>query len=195
MQAPKAYLLPQAWHDVALRLHAHGVPMQRVLHSATLNAEGYRIVRHEKRREPFEGRHLNDAIEVERETMQAAVNAGDWLIQLGGLHDRFIVEVLEPQGIDSFFRWAFFDSVLNRKESFSDYVFEDEAERLLAAEPGLRARFEAWKAAHPEQLNDPEAVLGFIFRHARRYAEPGWLLYPVLRLLESPDEALFTPAA
>ena len=94
--------------------------------------------------------------------------------------------------MDSFMRWGFFDSVLNRKEWFSDYVFEDEAERLLDAEPGLRQRFEAWKSAHPEQLGDPEAVLGFIFRHAQRYAEPAWRRYPVLRLLESPA-TLVTP--
>lgn len=194
VQPPRAYLLPQAWHDVALRLHAHGVPMQRAARSGALRAEAYRIVSHQKRREPFEGRHLHDALEVAVEPTLAAVSEGDWLIALGGAHDRFIVEVLEPQGIDSFFRWAFFDSVLNRKESFSDYVFEDEAERLLAAEPELRALFEAWKAAHPEQLGDAEAVLGFVFRHARRYAEPGWRLYPVLRLLE-PPAALFTAAA
>jgi hypothetical protein len=95
-----------------------------------------------------------------------------------------IVEVLEPLGIDSFFRWGFFDSVLDRKETFSDYLFEDEAERLLAAEPALRRDFEAWKAEHPDRLGDPQAVLGFIFLAARRYAEPAWRRYPVLRLLE-----------
>ena len=194
VKPPTAYLLPQAWHDVALRLHAHGVPMQRATRAGTLRAEAYRIVAFEKRSQPFEGRHLHEAPGVEIEPMQATVAAGDWLIPLGGRHDRFIVEVLEPQGLDSFFRWAFFDSVLNRKESFSDYVFEDEAERLLAEEPVLRERFDSWKAAHPEEQGDAEAVLGFIFRHARCYAEPEWRRYPVLRLLEAP-ETLFTPAA
>ncbi len=183
---PQGYLLPQAWHDVALRLHAHGVPMQRAARAGSLRAEAYRIERHEKRAEPFEGRHLHALVEVAAEPLDASVVPGDWLIPLGGAHDRFVIEVLEPQGMDSFMRWGFFDSVLNRKEWFSDYVFEDEAERLLDAEPGLRQRFDAWKAAHPEQLDDPELVLGFIFRHAQRYAEPGWRRYPVLRLLESP---------
>jgi hypothetical protein len=155
-------------------------------------AEAYRVERYEKRRVPFEGRHLHDRLEVRAEPMVAEVAEGDWVIPLGGPHDRFVVEVMEPLGIDSFFRWSFFDSVLDRKETFSDYVFEDEAERLLDAEPGLRERFEAWKAAHPDRLGDPQAVLGFIFRHARRHAEPEWRRYPVLRLLELPAE-LFTP--
>jgi hypothetical protein len=180
---PRAYLLPQAWHDVASRLQAHGMPLQRIARDGRVGAEAYRIVRHEKRPEPFEGRHLHGAIEVRVEPIDADVAEGDWLLPLGGPHDRFIVETMEPQGMDSFFRWGFFDSVLNRKESFSDYVFEDEAERLLAAEPGLAERFEAWKKTHPERLADSQAVLRFIYENARRYAEPEWRRYPVLRLM------------
>ncbi len=184
---PRAYLLPQAWHDVALRLQAHGVPLQRATRATQVRAEAYRIERFEKRRVPFEGRHLHDLLDVRAEAVDASVAEGDWLVALGGPHDRFIVEVLEPLGIDSFFRWSFFDSVLDKKEDFSDYVFEDEAERLLAAEPGLRERFEAWKVEHPDLLGEREAVLSFIFLAARRYAEPECRRYPVLRLLELPE--------
>lgn len=191
---PRAYLLPQAWHDVALRLQAHGVPLQQAARAGRVPAEAYRISRFEKRRVPYEGRHLHDVLEVQAEPMAADVAAGDWLVPLGGPHDRFIVEVLEPLGMDSFFRWAFFDSVLDRKENFSDYVFEDEAERLLAAEPGLRQRFEAWKAEHPELLGDPQAVLGFVFLASRRYVEPEWRRYPVLRLLVLPEALLLAEA-
>jgi hypothetical protein len=187
VRPPRAYLLPQAWHDVVLRLQAHGVALQRVARAGRVRAEACRIVHFEKRRVPFEGRHLHDVLEVETEARLFDLAEGDWLVPLGGPHDRFVVEVLEPLGIDSLFRWAFFDSVLDRKEAFSDYVFEDEAERLLAEETGLRDRFEAWKAAHPGSLGDRDAVLGFIFLAAQRYAEPEWRLYPVLRLLELPQ--------
>ncbi len=186
VRPPLAYLLPQAWHDVAQRLAAHGVQIQRVIRSGRAAAEAHRIQHFEKRPLPFEGRHLHVELQIDTEPVQAEVAEGDWLLPLGGPHDRFVVEVLEPLGMDSFFRWAFFDSVLDKKEGFSDYVFEDEAERLLASEPGLRARFEAWKAQHPDQLGDSQAVLGFIFHAANRYAEPTWRRYPVLRLLELP---------
>ncbi|MBQ1762212.1 MAG: peptidase M14 [Aquincola sp.] len=189
---PRAYLLPQAWHDVAQRLQAHGVKLQRVARTLTLPAEALRITHFHKRPLPFEGRHLHDELQVEPEPLQATLAVGDWVVALGTTHDRFVIETLEPLGIDSFLRWGFFDSVLDKKEHFSDYVFEDEAERLLDAEPGLRQRFEAWQAAHPELQTDPEAVLGFIFRHARRYAEPEHNRYPVLRLAELPA-LLFQP--
>lgn len=187
---PCAYLLPQAWHDVATRLQAHGVPLHRAARAGRLPAEAYRITHFEKRPLPFEGRHLHERLEVQVEPLTAEVAEGDWLLPMGGPHDRFVVEVLEPLGIDSFFRWAFFDSVLDKKEGFSDYVFEDEAEQLLATEPGLRQRFEAWKAESPERLADAQAVLGFIFHASTRHAEPQWRRCPVLRLLESPQALL-----
>ena len=190
---PRAYLLPQAWHDVALRLQAHGLPLQRARRAGRAAAEACRIERFEKRRLPFEGRHLHELLETRTEACVADVAEGDWLLPLGGPHDRFAIEVLEPLGIDSLFRWGFFDSVLDKKESFSDYVFEDEAAQLLDTEPGLRDRFEAWQAAHPELLGDPQAVLGFIFFNAQRHAEPEWRRYPVLRLLELPDASLTAP--
>jgi hypothetical protein len=191
---PRAYLLPQAWHDVALRLQAHGVVMQPVLRGGQVKAEAWRILHFRKRPVPFEGRHLHDSLQLQLEAIEAEVAAGDWLIPLGGLHDRFIVEVLEPLGIDSFFRWAFFDSVLDKKEHFSDYVFEDEAERLLATEPGLKDRFEAWKVTHPELLSEPQAVLDFIYLACKRHAEPEYRRYPVFRLPDLPTALLATGA-
>jgi hypothetical protein len=188
VQPPRGYLLPQAWHDVAQRLQAHGVPMHRAASAARLRAEAYRITHFEKQPLPFEGRHLHARVDVQAESTTAEVAPSDWLLPLGGPHDRFIVEVLEPLGIDSLFRWAFFDSVLDRKEGFSDYVFEDEAEHLLATDIELQRRFEAWKAEHPERLADAQAVLEFVFLASPRHAEPAWRRYPVLRLLALPQD-------
>jgi hypothetical protein len=56
---------------------------------------------------------------------------GDYIIPTDQRAKRYIVETLEPQATDSYFNWNFFDGILNRKEGFSDYVFEDEAAELL----------------------------------------------------------------
>ena len=70
--------------------------------------------------------------------------------------------------------------MLEKKEAFSDYVFEDLALEMLDTEPELKAKFEAWKAANPALLSDQEKVLGFIFENGKRHAEPEWRRYPVL---------------
>ncbi len=191
---PRGYLLPQAWHDVALRLQAHGAPMHRATRAAQLRAQAYRVEQFEKRPQPFEGRHLHTRLQLQTEDTIAAVAEGDWLLPLGGPHDRLVIELLEPLGADSFFRWAFFDSVLDRKEGFSDYIFEDRAAALLAAEPGLMARFRAWQAGQPPGAGggdsdaDGQAALAWI--HAQAHAEPACGRVPVWRLLELPGDLL-----
>jgi hypothetical protein len=111
------------------------------------------------------------------QTIQA--RAGDYLLALNQPNARYAIETLEPQAHDSFFRWGFFNSVLEKKEAFSDYVFEDSAYEMLQTEPGLAAKFEAWKAENPALLSNQEAVLDFIFANGRRFHEPEWRRYPV----------------
>ena len=161
--APRAYLIPQAWREAVERLQWNQVQMLRVTKPVWLPVEAYRVTSFKTRAMPFEGRHLHDELNVTTERFDAEARTGDWLVPVAQPRARYIVETLEPQAMDSFFRWGFFDSVLMRKEHFSDYVFEDVAERLLEEEPGLRERFEAWKRENPALLSDPEQVLGFIF--------------------------------
>lgn len=182
---PKAYLLPQAWPEVAARLRLNGVVLRPLAEDRTLDVEAWRIVAHAKAPRPFEGAHLHTHIELRAEPLALQARAGDWLVPLGGPTDRYVIETLEPQGADSFFRWGFFDAVLDRKETYSDYLFEDEAVRLLDTEPALRADFEAWKAANPALAGDAEAVLGYIHRRCLRYAEPAWCRYPVYRITDA----------
>ena len=44
---------------------------------------------------------------------------------------KYLLETLEPEAIDSFFNWNFFDTILQQKEGYSEYVFEDLAAELL----------------------------------------------------------------
>ncbi len=72
--------------------------------------------------------------------------AGDYVVYTNQALNRYIVETLEPQGVDSFFAWNFFDSILGEKEYFSDYVFEDVAAELLKKDPELRKKLEEERA-------------------------------------------------
>lgn len=192
---PAAYLMPQAWPEIAERLRSHGARLVALTAPRPVAVESLRIVRYRKGATPFEGAHLHEEIEVA--PVQATIDArpGDWIVPLGGPHDRLLFETLEPLGMDSFFRWGFFDAVLDRKEGFSDYVFEDRAEQLLQADPALQAAFERWKDEHPEMLGDAQAVLGFIHRHVRAHDEPGWRRYPVFRIVDAGELAALMAGA
>jgi hypothetical protein len=148
-----------------------------------VEAQYYHIASVQSRPTAYEGHMFHDGVEVEARTGTFQLNVGDYIIPLDQDHARYAVETLEPQGHDSFFRWGFFNSVLEKKEAFSDYVFEDLALEMLETEPELKAKFEAWKLANPALLSDQDAVLHFIFHNGQRHAEPEWRRYPVLSIL------------
>ena len=97
--------------------------------------------------------------------------------------NRYIVETLEPEGVDSFFAWNFFDTILQRKEGFSSYVFEDEAKQILEDNPDLQSQLEQMQASDPEFANDSQAQLNFIYKNSPHY-EKAHLRYPIYRVLK-----------
>lgn len=182
VRGPVAYVIPQAWRAVVERLDWNGVRMERLGAARTVQAQVSRIQRVKSRSGAYEGHLFHDELTLETSLQAVELQVGDWWVSLDQDKARYAVETLEPQAHDSFFRWGFFNSILEKKEHFSDYVFEDMALQLLEEEPELRARFEQWKAANPQLLSDSRQVLGFIFENCARYAEPQWRRYPVLSI-------------
>ena len=183
VDAPRSYLIPQAWREVIERLEWNGVQLERLVEDRAVSALAYRIESVASRPGPYEGHMFHDEVAVSSKAVTVHARAGDVLVHLNQPNARYAVETLEPQAHDSFFRWGFFNSILEKKEAFSDYVFEDTALEMLEQEPLLREAFDRWKTQNPDKLSDQQAVLSFIFAQGQRYAETEWRTYPVLRVL------------
>ena len=183
IKTPKAYLIPQAWREVIERLIWNKVELQRLDADQTFSVQSYQILSVKSRAQAYEGRMFHDDVELQARTEIIHASAGDYLVNLQQPNARYAVETLEPQAHDSFFRWGFFNSVLEKKEHFSDYVFEDSALEMLQEDAELNAKFEQWKRQYPEQLTDQNAVLDFIYAHGKRHYEPEWRRYPVYSIV------------
>jgi hypothetical protein len=179
----RAYVLPQAWREVVERLQWNGVATRRIEQDEVREVRYYHVQSVDSRAGAYEGHMFHDDVQLVAHSAQLLLRAGDWWIDLDQDQARYAIETLEPQGHDSFFRWGFFNSVLEKKEAYSDYVFEDHALELLRDEPALKDKFDAWKLAHPELLDSQAAVLDFIFANCQRYVEPEWRRYPVLLVM------------
>jgi len=177
--APKAYIIPQAWREAIERLELNGVRMERVSEDRMQDVAYYHIASVSSRPNAYEGHMFHDDVQLEKRRAAVQLRAGDVIVSLDQDKARYVVETLEPLAHDSFFRWGFFNSVLEKKEAYSDYVFEDEAEQMLRDEPALAAKFAEWKAANPSLMSNQEAVLDFVFAHCDKYREPEWRRYPV----------------
>lgn len=180
---PKAYVLPAAWSEVVARLKANGVAMHRLTRDTLLRVEQDSIADFGTVRAPYEGHYLHHGIGIVTRKVGLVVPAGSWLIPMGLPTDRHVMAALEPEGEDSFFAWGFFDSVLQQKEWFSDYVFEDLAAELLRTDPALKRALEERRASDPAFAADAFAQLYFIYQRSPWF-EPGFRKHPVLRLMK-----------
>ncbi|MBY0573125.1 MAG: peptidase M14 [Undibacterium sp.] len=183
IKTPKAYLISQAWREVIERLEWNGVVLHQLEVAQSMQVQSYCIESVNPLPSSYEGHLFFNDMELTTETVTVQAQAGDYLLYLNQQNARYAMETLEPQAHDSFFRWGFFNTVLEKKEAFSDYVFEDSAYEMLQTEPELKAKFERWKEAHPEQLSDQKAVLDFIFANGQRFHEPEWRRYPIFSVL------------
>jgi hypothetical protein len=179
---PPAYLVPRQWRTVIDRLAANGVAMRPLAGDTLLVVEEDSIGAFTTVKEPYEGHYLHRNIRTSRWQRQAHAHAGDVLVPMGRPTDRFVVEVLEAAAEDGYFAWNLFDAVLQQKEWFSDYVFEDKAAGLLERDPALKAALEARRKADPGFAADAWAQLLFVYQRSPWY-ERGHRRHPVLRVL------------
>ncbi|EMR01469.1 M14 family zinc carboxypeptidase [Cesiribacter andamanensis] len=181
VQVPRYYVLPQGWWPVVERLKANGVLMRPLQRDSSMQAEVYRIADYKTVARPYEGHYLHHSVVVEGEKREVKLRRGDLLIPTDQPARRFLVEVLEPAAPDSYFSWNFFDAILQQKEGFSGYVFEDVAAELLKKNPALKKALEEKRAAEPDFAKDGAAQLEFIYKRSPYYEE-AHLRYPVYRV-------------
>lgn len=179
---PKAYIVPKAWHNIIDKLLASGCTATQLSKDSILQVESYRIASFETVSQPFEGHYLHYNTEATKTTRRTTLKEGDYIFPVDQKAGRFLIEVLEPEATDSYFNWNFFDTILQRKEGFSPYVFEEDAVKLLASSPELSAAFQQKKDSDPEFAKSTYLQLTYLFERSPMY-ESAHRNYPILRLV------------
>ncbi len=178
---PAAYVVPQSWNKIIERLKHNKVEMEQFANDTTLNVAYYTITGYQSRPAPYEGHYLHYGTKVEKSIAKVAFRKGDYLIRTNQERNRYIINTLEPEAPDSFFNWNFFDTILQRKEGFSSYVFDAKAKEILAGNSALKAEFEEKKASDTEFAKSSYAQLNFIYSKSEN-AENAYMKYPVFRM-------------
>ncbi len=180
VEAPQYYIVPQAWKEVVERLEWNGVKMRRIEKDSNLNVDYYYIESYNSPERPYEGHFIHSNVKTRIASGSITFFQGDYIIPLNQLAKRYIIEVLEPSGPDSFFSWNFFDSILQQKEWFSDYVFEDIAIQLLQDNLELKKDFDSALNKDESLKNSRWNQLFWIYQHSPYY-ENSANRYPVYR--------------
>jgi len=178
---PEQYIIPQGYWNVIELLKLNKIKVTKITKDTTLTAQVYHIENYETRNSPYEGHYIHYNTTIKSTTEEVLVYAGDHIVETQQEGVRYLLETLEPVATDSFFNWNFFDTILQQKEGFSPYVWEDKAEEFLNNNPAVKAEFEAKKAEDPQFSENGYAQLDWIHKKSPNY-EKAHLRYPVIRV-------------
>jgi len=181
VSVPKAYIIPQGWHTVIDLLELNKVAMTRFTKDTTITVESYKIADYKTRKSPYEGHYLHYNTDIKSSETNIAFNEGDYYVKTNQPAFRYLLETLEPQGPDSFFNWNFFDTILQQKEGFSPYVWEENAKEFLRRNPRVQIAFNTKKSYDKEFANNWYAQLDWLHKQSPNY-EKAHLQYPIYRV-------------
>lgn len=182
VRIPKAYLIPKAWDNVIRRLKLNHIELETLDTPKTLEVEVYHIEDYQTVSSPYEGHYLHKNTKVNSTTQQLEILPDTYYwVPTDQPGVRYLLETLEPEAVDSFFNWNFFDTILQQKEGFSPYVWEDKAAEFLENNPEIKARFEAKRKRDTVFAQNWYLQLDWIHKKSPHY-EKSHMRYPIYRI-------------
>lgn len=178
---PSAYIIPQGMHHVIERLKLNNIEFSKLEKDSVFSVESYRIKDYKSRQSPYEGHYLHYNTAVETTNLKLKFKEGDYLVNTNQNGIRYLLETLEPEAPDSFFNWNFFDTILQQKEGFSPYVWEDKAQLILKANPKLQIEYNLKKSFDKDFANNWYAQLDWLHKKSNNY-EKAHMQYPIYRV-------------
>ncbi|WP_428740490.1 M14 family metallopeptidase [Tenacibaculum sp.] len=178
---PKAYILQRGWHKIIKRLEDNKIEFTRFKKDTILTVEVQHIKDFKTRKEAYEGHYLHYNTTIAKTKSQVPFSKGDIYIPTNQTGIRYIIETLEAEAPDSFFNWNFFDTVLQQKEGYSSYVFEDIAERFLKENPPVKQLFEEKLKNEEDFAKNPQAQLYWVYQKTPYY-ETAHKKLPIFKL-------------
>ncbi|WP_299161540.1 M14 family metallopeptidase [uncultured Tenacibaculum sp.] len=177
---PEAYILQQGWYKITERLLNNKIEFTRLKKDTTLIVETQHITNLESRKSPYEGHYLHYNTQIKKTLKPVVLKKGDLYIPTKQKGIRYIIETLEAEATDSFFNWNFFDTILQQKEGFSAYVFEDIAAQFLKNNPVLKKKFEEKINSDKEFSKNTYAQLLYIYKSTPHY-EKQHMMLPIFK--------------
>ena len=181
IRIPESYIVPKGWWRIIELLKLNQIEMIPIKKDTIIEATVYKIENFQTVQNPYEGHYLHYNTQVSSKKERVKVSAGDYKITTQQEGVRFLLETLEPCATDSFFNWNFFDTILQQKEGFSPYVWEDKAFELLENNPALQKEFERKKTKDPLFAKNSYEQLDWLHKQSEHY-EKAHLRYPILKI-------------
>ena len=178
---PKYYVVPQSQWQIIELLKLNNIEMTQISQNETFEVEIYKIDTYQTGKNAYEGHYGHYNTTVTKNVEKIEFRAGDYKISTNQFGVKYILETLEPEAVDSYFNWNFFDTILQQKEGYSSYVFEDVAKQILEENPTLKQEFETKKQTDKAFAENGGDQLYWVYKHSK-YFEKEFMRYPVYRV-------------
>ena len=185
---PRYYFIPQAWERAVEVLKSHHVQMRSLSSSLTITVESYKFSNVRWQERPYEGRHPV-TFSAEKISQERTFPEGTWVVPTSQRTGKVLMNLLEPNGPDSFVSWGFFDAIFEQKEYGEDYVLEKLAREMLDKDAGLKEEFAHRLAVDSVFAKSPSARLNFFYQRSP-YWDSSVGMYPVARVMEEIPQRL-----
>jgi hypothetical protein len=179
---PAAWWVPVTKPEVIVLLRLHGIAFETLSEPRTMTLDmvrlnGPKLAAANEGHIPLTAAGYDHAARIETYPAGSVRVPSDQPLGL------LAAAMLEPESPDSLLAWNFYPEILSRTEYIEGYVIAPLADRMLTADPKLKAEFEAKLAADPKFAADAGARLAWFYERTPYY-DQRYLLYPVGRELK-----------
>lgn len=175
---PEYYVVGGQEQEVIDRLTANHVIFETLTSASIDTLHVFSVKSYKSPGQPYEGHFKLAQIEVGEAEQTIQLKPGDILIPSKQDAALFIHASLQPRAEDSYLTWNFFDSYLQQKEYFSNYVFKDQIAEILAKDKKLSDEYQLRKATDEKFRNSEWDQLYFIYSRSP-YFEQTFMRLPI----------------
>ncbi len=182
---PKAYYIPPHYSNLVHKLKLQGINVSEVSQNIDELSE-ISITEFEFEKQPFEGR-MRVSAKVNYVKSQNHNIKGWYQVNTDQALGKLAVHLLQPEAIDSFFQWGYFNTIFQRTEYVENYALIPLAEDMLMNSETIRNKFNEKLKTDKAFENNAQARISWLYQQTPFY-DREFLKYPILiqqnRLLE-----------
>jgi hypothetical protein len=177
---PKAYWIPAEWGNVIEKMKQHGIEFETLTESKELKLEFSTVENYKMGNQPYEGMMRVQSSDLNKKYKTLSLNPGSVRIKTDQPLGELVVILMEPESVDSFYQWGYFNTIFTQTEYMETYIMEPLIAKMLAEDGDLKKRFEDKKAAEPDFAKSPRAIYQWFYAQTP-YFDQNWKVIPVGR--------------
>ena len=178
---PDYYIVGGQEKQIIARLKVNNVLFRTMDEDSIIQVNSFVIKDFKSLERPYEGHFKHKDVQLLTKEITYKLKPGDIIIPTRQKSAQFIHVTLQPKAEDSYFSWNFFDSYLQEKEYFSNYVFVELIKEILDADKELKEAYILKKMEDEQFRNSEWEQLYFIYTRSK-YFEPSFMHLPIYQI-------------